>query len=42
MKIVIFGLRAYPFRIDLNADPKVKDQKVFDNFIYEGLKRRNK
>ena len=42
MKTVIVGLSAYPFRIDLNADPKVEDQKMFDDFIYEGLKHRNK
>ena len=39
MKTIIFS---YPFRIDLSADPKVEDQKMFDDFIYEGLKHRNK
>ena len=42
MKTVIFGLRAYLFRMDLNVDPTVEDQKMFDDFIYEGIKHRNK
>ena len=41
-KTVIFALRVYPFRFDLNADANNEGQKFFNDFINEGLKRRNK
>ena len=42
MKIVIFGMRAYLFRLDLNTDLKAEGQKIFDYFINECLKGQNK
>ena len=42
MKTVIFGLRTYPFRFDLDADPPVEDQQMFHDFLFEGFKHRNK
>ena len=42
MKTIIFGLRAYPFRLDLDADPTDEDQKMFHEFLFEGIKHRNK
>ena len=42
VKTVIFGLRAYLFKMDLNADLTNKAQKMFDDFIYEGIKHCNK
>ena len=41
-KTVIFGLRAYPFRFDLDVDPTVEDQNMFHDFLFEGIKHRNK
>ena len=42
MKTVIFGLRAYPFRLDVDAELTDEAQKMSHDFIYEGIKYRNK
>ena len=42
LKTIIFGLRAYLFRMDLNVDPTDEAQTMFDDFIYEGIKHCNK
>ena len=42
MKTVIFGLRSYPFRFDLDAYLLVEDQQMFHDFLFEGFKYRNK
>ena len=42
MKIIIFELKAYLFRIDLNAGPTNEAQKMFYGFLFYGLKHRNK
>ena len=41
-KTVIFGLQAYPFRFDLNANSDAEGQKIFNDFINEGLQCQNK
>ena len=36
MKSIIFGLKAYPFRMDLNAGPTDEAQKMFYDFLFDG------
>ena len=38
-KTVIFELWVYPFRFDLIVDLDAEGQKIFNDFIYKGLKR---
>ena len=41
-KTVIFGLRAYPFKLEIDSEPTEEAQQIFNEFISQGLKHRNK
>ena len=37
MKTIIFGLKAFPFRMDLNTGPTDEAQKMFYDFFFMAL-----
>ena len=41
-KTIIFGLRAYPFRLEVDSEPTEEAQQIFNEFISQGLKHHNK
>ena len=41
-KIIIFDLRAYPFRLEVDSKLAEEAQQIFNEFISQGLKHRNK
>ena len=40
--IVIFDFRAYPLRLEVDSEPIEEAQQMFNEFISQGLKHRNK
>ena len=42
IKTVIFSLKAYPFRMDIDIGSTDEAQKMFYDFLFDGIKHRNK